>query len=104
MYNYVCEASNIHITVDVPAGRIAHITLFLNKEPAISRKYLFDEVDQEKANELVIAFCTLLSEDGLREARFEKEIDASDFFAESIRSSLKKAYTKLGLLIWEANC
>jgi hypothetical protein len=91
----------MRITVDVHAARIAHITLFLNNEPVISRKYLFDEVDQERANELVIAFCTLLSEDGLREARFEKEIDASDFFAESIRSSLKKVYTKLGLLLWQ---
>tara|TARA_Y100000034_G_scaffold119337_1_gene161037 strand:- start:216 stop:527 length:312 start_codon:yes stop_codon:yes gene_type:complete len=101
MYRYVCDASNMHITVDVYSSRIAHITLFLNEEPVISRKYLFDEVDQQRANELVVAFCTLLSEDGLREARFENEIDTSAFFAESIRSSLKKAYTKLGLLLWQ---
>ena len=93
----------MHIVVDITGARLALITLFYDNKPAISRKYLFKKADQEKANELVIAFCTLFSEGTLRDIQYEREEDASDFFESLIRDSLKKVYTKMGLLLWSRN-
>ena len=103
VYKYVCDNPNIHIVVDITGARLALITLFYDNKPAISRKYLFKKADQEKANKLVIAFCTLFSEGTLRDIQYEREEDASDFFESLIRDSLKKVYTKIGLLLWSRN-
>ena len=103
VYRYICNDPNMHIVVDITGARLALITLFYDNKPAISRKYLFKKADQEKANELVIAFCTLFSEGTLRDIQYEREEDASDFFESLIRDSLKKVYTKMGLLLWSRN-
>ena len=100
VYKYVCDNPDIHIVVDITGARLAFITLFFNNKPAISRKYLFKEVNQEKANKLVIAFCTLFCEGTLRDIQHENEEDASEFFESLIRDSLKEVYTKMGLLLW----
>ena len=102
MYTYVCESADLHITVDIHTSRVAHITLYRNNKTAISRKYLLDDKSQERANKLVNVFCALLIDNDLRESRFESEEDTSDFFTDYIRSSLKRTYTKSGLLIWQA--
>ena len=102
-YGFVCEESNIHITIELSGSRIAHIKMFYDDKLAISRKYIFNKINSENINDLVSAFCSLISEDRLRDTRYEREEDTSDFLLSVIRSSLKRVYTKLGLLIWEAN-
>jgi len=92
----------MHIVVDVESHRLAYITLFYDEKPAITRKHRLKNVDQQKANELVIVFCTLLNEGNLRDSRYESEEDTTDFFVDVIRDTLKEVHTKLGLLIWRS--
>ena len=103
VYRYICNDPNMHIVVDTMGSKLALITLYHNDKPAISRKYMFKQVNQQRANELVIAFCTLLVEGTLRDVRYDYEEDTSDFFANVIRDSLKEVHTKIGLLLWKKN-
>ena len=102
-YRYVCDEASMRITVDISGARVAHLKLFYNDEVKISRKYLFSKIQSSNVNLLVSSFCTLLKEGALGTARFTNEDDAPEFIEEVIRGNLKRVYTKLGLLIWEAN-
>lgn len=102
-YRYVCDESSMRITVEISNARIAHLRLFYKDEVKISRKYLFSKIQSSNVNLLVSSFCTLLKENGLGTARFTNEEDAPEFLEEVIRGNLKRVYTKLGLLIWQAN-
>ena len=102
-YRYVCDEASMRITVEITGARIANLKLFYKDEAKISRKYLFSKVESGNVNMLVSSFCTLLKEGGLGHARFTSEEDAPEFMEEVVRSNLKRVYTKLGLLVWQAD-
>jgi len=92
----------MHIVVDVESHKLAYITLFYDEEPILTRKYRFTDPDQQKINDLVVVFCSLVHEGNLRPIRYGGEEDTSEFLMAVIRSTLKEVHTKLGLLIWRS--
>jgi hypothetical protein len=100
--HYVCEPNTFSISLSISYNKIATVAIYNDEEPLCRRKFLMagGGAEKEEINELVAIFCDLFIENQLRTQNFEGEMDGSEFIIQTARTSLRRAYNKLGLPVW----
>ena len=101
-FDFVCDPPEMNIEVNVSGNHlVARLVLYNKDNLVLSRKFLIRSIDPEKVNESVSVFCELVTCGRLRDKRFTDEEQDTDFKILASVSTLKKVYSKLGLLVWE---
>ena len=95
--DYICEPNNYKIEITDSTYGVVTVVLFIGKKPTLYRKYRCETIDYDVGNELVKKFCRHLEEEKL------KLFGDEEMYIEIVKTSLKKVFNRLGLLIWKKN-